>query len=274
MIGDKEVANGPINKQPILTLTGVTIGYPGITALSKIDCEINKGEYIAVIGPNGSGKSTLLKGILGLLPLQSGKITLHLCNEDHPNIKPASLFGYVPQKNRSETTFPVSVKEVVMMGLYAQIGWFRRPQPQHWELVRQSLAKVGMVDCAERHFSELSGGQQQRVIIARALVSNPQIIILDEPTSAIDISAQQEILSILERLNQEEGKTILMVTHDINEIVHFCNKVLLLGGEKKYFFGPPNEILTRETLVSVYGNRIYVYNHNGHPHVLVGDFNL
>jgi ABC-type Mn2+/Zn2+ transport system ATPase subunit len=255
---------------PILSLAGVSLGYPGIVALSEISFTVARGEFVGIIGPNGSGKSTLLKGILGLIPVLEGQIEVSGFNRQ--KIKQfRSRIGYVPQKNRNATKFPVSVAEVVLMGLYAQIGWFRRPQPRHREQVDRSLALVGMEEFAGRSFMDLSGGQQQRVIIARALVADPELLILDEPTSAIDISAHAGILEILERLNREAGKTIIIVTHDINEIVHFCDKVALLD-KRLQAFGTPAEVLTKENLAGVYGARFFIYDHNGHPHILVGDF--
>ena len=254
----------------ILSLTDVTLGYPGVIALSHISFAVQKGEFVGVVGPNGSGKSTLLKGMLGLLTVFGGEIDFH--GFAHNQVKQVrKQIGYVPQKSKNDTSFPALVKEVVAMGLYSQIGWFHSLKRIHWEMVRESLAQVGMADFSERPIGGLSGGQQQRVMIARALVANPSILMLDEPTASVDISAQLSILEILEFLNREKGITIMMVTHDINEIVHFCDKILLLNGETNRF-GIPNEVLTKENLRMVYGDHIYVHEHHGHPHVLVGDF--
>lgn len=260
-----------LQKEPsLIRLDRVSLGYPGTIALSEVSFAVQRGEFIGVIGPNGSGKSTLVKGLLGLIPVYQG--TLELFGESPSKLKSyRAKIGYVPQKNKNETKFPVTVKEVVMMGLYAQIGWFKRPSPQHWKEVDRSLQQVEMAAFADHPFSRLSGGQQQRVIIARALVSRPELLILDEPTNAVDLTAQVGILEILERLNREAGITIFMVTHDINEIVHFCDKVLLLN-KKLCGFGAPDQVLTKERLGPVYGSRVFIYHHNGHPHFLVGDF--
>ncbi|HEX7713159.1 MAG TPA: metal ABC transporter ATP-binding protein [Bacillota bacterium] len=257
-------------QEPLLIVSGVTLGYPGIIALTNITFTVNQGEFIGIAGPNGSGKSTLLKGILSLLPVQSGVI--RYCGyEDRSTRLIRKHIGYVPQKNKTDVHFPALVREVVLMGLYAQIGWVRRPQKIHYQMVLDSLQSVGMADYSEHPIGELSGGQQQRVMIARALVSKPRLLILDEPTAAVDIYAQRSILDTLEKLNREKEVTILMVSHDINEIVHSCDKIILLNRNLSVF-GTANEVLTRENLVQVYGDRIYVYEHHGHPHVLVGDF--
>jgi ABC-type Mn2+/Zn2+ transport system ATPase subunit len=263
--------------QPLLSFSGVTLGYPGVIALHDIDFEIHPGEFIGIIGPNGSGKSTLLKGVLGLLKPMAGEIVFHGDDfsklsglKKHLNLIRRRI-GYVPQKNKNDLHFPATVKEVVLMGLYSQIGWFHPVQKIHREKALESLRMVGMAEFCDRPIGELSGGQQQKVMIARALVSSPDLLMLDEPTASIDVYAQNMILETLERLNREQRITILMVSHDINEIVHFCDKILLLnGGFSK--FGIPNQVLTKENLKSVYGDRIYVHDHHGHPHILVGDF--
>jgi ABC-type Mn2+/Zn2+ transport system ATPase subunit len=259
-----------------LSLSGVTLGYggtissPGVIAVSNISFTVNAGEFVGIIGPNGSGKSTLLKGILGLLKVLAGQI-------GYPGFGEASLslvrqqIGYVPQKSKNDISFPALVKEVVLMGLYSRIGWVRPIRSNHWEKVYDSLRVVGMDEFSDRPIGSLSGGQQQRVMIARALVTDPQLLMLDEPTASVDISAQQEILDTLAKLNQEQGMTIMMVTHDINEIVHSCDKILLINGSFNCF-GTPGEALTKVNLKKVYGDRIYVHDHHGHPHILVGDF--
>ncbi len=258
-----------INEKPLLKLTGVTLGYSGIPTLTEVSFIINRGQFLGIIGPNGSGKSTLLKGILGLLSPLQGEISLFGAGYKKHNIR--KKIGYVPQKSRNEAGFPASVKEVVMMGLYSQIGWLRRPQAIHHQMAEQGLARVGMADLSQRPIGELSGGQYQKVMIARALVNEPELLVLDEPTAAVDISAQRAILELLEKLNREQGMTILMVTHDINEIVHFCDGILLLNGTV-CAFGTPAEVLTKEHLKSVYGDRVFIYDHHGHPHVMAGDF--
>lgn len=257
------------NERPLLELSGVTFGYPGVIALADVNFSLNRGEFVGIIGPNGSGKSTLLKGILGLLKPLTGAVFLFGTDSCQREVR--KKIGYVPQKSRSEADFPASVQEVVMMGLYSQLGWLRRPRPAHRQMVEQSLARVGIADLKDRPIGELSGGQYQKVMIARALVNEPELLVLDEPTAAVDIAAQRGILELLERLNREHGMTILMVSHDINEIVHFCDKILLLNG-RVCAFGPPAEVLTKENLRGVYGDRVFIYDHHGHPHVMVGDF--
>lgn len=259
------------DKRPlVLSLRQVTLGYPGVVAVSEASFDVWRGEFIGIVGPNGSGKSTLLQGILGLLPPRAGEIELLGCRRNHLHHTRGRL-GYVPQKSKCDARFPVSAAEVVLMGLYAQIGWLRRPGREHWRRAHECLEIVGLAAYAGRRFGELSGGQQQRVLIARALAPRPLVLLLDEPTAAVDISAQQSILETIQRLHREQGLTVLMVSHDLNEIVHVCDRILLLD-KRVVGFGAPNEVLTKENLQTVYGNRVFVYDHEGHPHVLVGDF--
>jgi ABC-type Mn2+/Zn2+ transport system ATPase subunit len=253
----------------ILSVSGVTLGYPGVTALSNISFSVKQGDFIGIIGPNGSGKSSLLKGILGLLNIMAGEI--RFCDNRFDISQIRREIGYVPQKSKNDITFPALVQDVVLMGLYAQIGWFHPIKKQHRDKAIESLKLVGMADYAERPIGALSGGQQQRVMIARALAADPKLLMLDEPTASVDISAQQAILETLANLKSEKKMTILMVTHDINEVVHSCDKILLINSSRNYF-GTPGEVLTKENLKHVYGERIFVHDHKGHPHILVGDF--
>lgn len=255
--------------EPILRFSEVILGYPGTVALSGVSFSVARGEFVGIFGPNGSGKSTLLKGILGFLPPLRGEIVVagRRTRELH---RARRLIGYCPQREEPGG-FPATALEVVLMGLYPKIGWIRRPGRDHREKARAALRLVGMEECADRLVGELSGGQWQRLLIARALVAEPEILLLDEPTAAADISAQAAIIETIEGLHRERGLTVLMVSHDINEIVHSCQRVLLLNREM-IGFGPPEEVLTLANLRRVYGNRVFVYHHEGHPHVLVGDF--
>lgn len=254
----------------VLRMDRAALGYQGLAAVSDLSLEISGGEYIGVIGPNGAGKSTFIRGILGLVPLLAGEIAVF----DQPRSALAAVrkkLGYVPQKNAHEKMFPVTALEVVLMGLYARIGWFRRPRREDWDQAYESLSAVGLAGIARIPFDELSGGQQQRVLMARALAGRPDLLLLDEPTAGVDIAARDTILGIIEELNKTRGLTVIMVSHDVNEIVHFCDRILLLN-RRMIGFGRPNEVLTVENLRPVYGARVFIYDHRGHPHLLVGDF--
>jgi ABC-type Mn2+/Zn2+ transport system ATPase subunit len=185
--------------QPLLEVSGLTLGYggtlssPAVRAFTNVSFQVQPGEFVGIIGPNGSGKSTLLKGILGMLPVLNGAIRFNGLMINQRQFRKA--VGYVPQKSKNVLHFPALVREVVLMGLYAQIGWLHYPQKIHREKVMDALHLVGMADFSERPIGALSGGQQQRVMIARALVvAEPQLFVLDEPTASVDVAAQNMIL--------------------------------------------------------------------------------
>ncbi|NLG85128.1 MAG: metal ABC transporter ATP-binding protein [Firmicutes bacterium] len=255
--------------EPLLSLADVSLGYGEKPVLSGVSFAVARGEFVGIFGPNGSGKSTLLKGILGLLAPLEGEIEV-AGYKNRELVRARRLIGYCPQQE-NPGGFPATALEVVLMGLYAKLGWFRRPGRDHRRQAREALEAVGMEEYAEHLFAELSGGQRQRVFLARALVADPAILLLDEPTAAVDIAAQASILVTIERLHRERGLTVLMVSHDINEIVHSCQKILLLH-RGVVGYGPPAAVLTLSNLQKVYGPRVLVYQHHGHPHVLVGDF--
>ncbi|MGQ9778992.1 MAG: metal ABC transporter ATP-binding protein [Bacillota bacterium] len=256
--------------EPLLSLADVSLGYRGKPVLSGVSFAVARGEFVGIFGPNGSGKSTLLKGILGLISPLAGEIVV-AGYKTRELSRVRRLIGYCPQQE-NPGGFPATALEVVLMGLYAKLGWFRRPGRDHRRQAREALQAVGMEEYAGHLLANLSAGQRQRVLLARALVAGPEILLLDEPTAAVDIAAQAAILETIERLHRERGLTVLMVSHDINEIVHSCQKVLLLY-RGVVGFGPPEEVLTLSNLQKVYGQRVFVYEHRGHPHVLVGDFN-
>ncbi|MCL6615325.1 MAG: metal ABC transporter ATP-binding protein, partial [Firmicutes bacterium] len=244
--------------EPFLSLTDVSLGYAGRAVLSGVSFTVARGEFVGIFGPNGSGKSTLLKGILGLLPPLAGEIVVAGYRTQELSRARRSI-GYCPQQE-DPGGFPVMALEVVLMGLYPKLGWFRRPKRGHREQAREALRWVGMEEYGGHLLAGLSAGQRQRVLLARALVGEPEILLLDEPTAAVDIAAQAAILATIERWHRERGLTVLMVSHDINEIVHSCQKVLLLN-RGVVAFGPPEEVLTLPNLQRVYGQRVFVYQH-------------
>lgn len=253
----------------LITLDDVSFGYSGRSVLSGITIAIERGDFVGIIGPNGSGKSTLLKGLLGIVKPLSGSFTI-LGESGHNIIKVRSSLGYVPQRNNVDTKFPATVNDVVLMGTYGKLGLARRPGRLERQKVKEALERVGLSEYGTRHISQLSGGQLQRVLIARALVSDPAILLLDEPTSAVDVTAEQSILSFLESINKEIGITIVMVTHNVNEIVHMANKIAVLNGRLEAF-GHPSEVLNAEMVARVFGGYIQACAHGSSPVLIVGD---
>ena len=189
---------------------------------------MNKGDFAAVIGSNGTGKSTMIKLLLGLLSPSKGEI--FLMGGALSTFKQFSKIGYIPQNSGSSAgTFPATAEEIVMSSLYPQVGFMRIPGKKHRKIVADALEKVGMTAHAKSLISELSGGQQQRVMLARVLVNDPEILLLDEPTVGIDTAAVASLMEILHRLNIEKNVTILMVTHDLSVVAPYLNRVLCLS---------------------------------------------
>jgi zinc transport system ATP-binding protein len=226
----------------VIVLKDVTFAYrPSEPALSKVNLSIQAGEYVGVIGPNGGGKTTLMKLLLGLLKPQRGEITLF--GQPQQGFAERHKIGYVPQRFMSgDFKLPITVAEVVSFG--ALEGGNDR--------VQQSLAQVGMQAFAKRRLSELSGGQQQKVFIAKALASRPQILILDEPTAGVDVSAQDEFYQLLAQLNTEQGLTVILVSHDIDVVVNEVNKLVCINEELVYH-GRPKDFIEKDYLGKLYG---------------------
>lgn len=205
----------------VLETSNLSFAYGEIPVLSHISFGLPQGSFAALIGPNGAGKSTLLKLLLGELTPTAG--TIRLLGQDMGSFHGWRKIGYVPQEGLARhTDFPASVREVVQANLCAEIGLFRFPKKQHRERVERALELVGMEAYGRRLIGALSGGQRQRVLLARALVSMPDVMILDEPTSGMDQKSAEDFYDLLSRLNRNRGLTILMVSHDVERI---CGRV-------------------------------------------------
>ena len=206
--------------EPIIELKDVSFSFGREEILSNVNFVVGKKEYVGIIGANGAGKSTLMRLILGQLTPDKGTVNVN-----------AKGTGYVPQVGGGETgNFPANVEEVVMTGLYNQIGMFRLPKKEHKEKVHDALSLVGMEEYSKRMLSMLSGGQRQRVMIAKALVGDPELLVLDEPLSGIDKEAAEKLYELLNRLNKEYGMTIVMVTHNMEQVSKYTNRFYHVSG--------------------------------------------
>ncbi|MDO5388779.1 MAG: metal ABC transporter ATP-binding protein [Clostridia bacterium] len=215
----------------ILDVKDLSFSYPDKSILHRLSFSIEKGDFLCIIGTNGTGKSTLLKLILNIIQPTEGEI--RILGTPSYKFKDYSKIAYVSQKATSfNRDFPATVKEIVQLGLYSQKGFLKKYTSSDNEKVISALKRVGMYEYKDKKIGHLSGGQQQRVFIAKALVSSPDIIFLDEPTVGIDIKAVDSICCLLGELNKS-GITIVMVTHDISSILYHSNKVLLLSEDGK-----------------------------------------
>ncbi|MEM6672064.1 MAG: metal ABC transporter ATP-binding protein [Planctomycetota bacterium] len=230
-----------------LDVTGLTVAYDSGPVLWNVSMTASAGRLMAIVGPNGAGKSTLLKAILGLLPRVSGRVRAHGID---PADDPARI-AYVPQRATVDWDFPATVLTVVTMGTYGRLGWFRRPGKKEREAALHALRQVDMVDYASRQISELSGGQQQRVFLARALVQDADVYLMDEPFAGVDSVTERSIVTLLKKL-RDEGSAILCVHHDLSTVTDYFDDITLLRREV-VAQGPVERVFTRENVASTYG---------------------
>lgn len=236
---------------PLIEFRGVALGYGDRMVLRSLNFAVGRADFLGIVGPNGSGKTTILRAILGIIQPMAGKIRFEGEDQRRPN------FGYVPQRETLNELFPFSVYEIVMMGRYGKIGPIRRPGPVDRDLVLRSLAEVGMQDLADRPLRSLSGGQKQRTLIARALASEATILVLDEPTNGMDLATEPAIMSLIRRLHQEHGMTIIVVSHMLNLVANYATRLAILH-DSTMEIGPVGQMLTRERLERVYGVPILI----------------
>ncbi|MFA6449670.1 MAG: metal ABC transporter ATP-binding protein [bacterium] len=247
---------------PIVTLENVSFGYGASPALEGVNIHIERGQVFGIVGPNGGGKTTLLKLVADLIKPSSGKITFNLKSGDkNPRI------GYMPQYASVNWSFPVKVSDVILMGLYGELGMFHRPGRRERELAHESAQRIGIDELINRHISELSGGQQQRVFIARALAAKPEILLLDEPAANMDAAAQDMLYNQLEKLRDELGLTVLLVTHDMGVVPKICNQVACVNRIVEVHDKPEN--LTCPITKDYLGTQKEILLHGDFPHRMV-----
>ena len=234
--------------ESLIVSDGCCVQYGEALAIDDVTFSITKGKKIAVVGPNGGGKSTLFKALAGLIPLSSG--SLKIDGLDPLNAK--GMISYIPQKDSLNWNFQLSVKQVVEMGLTDKNTLLSFNHKKNVEKINESLNQVGILDKSEENINNLSGGQQQRVLLAKALIQDSNILLLDEAFSAIDVGAQEDIMKIINGSDLKE-KTILVATHDINNLEDKFDEVLCLN-RHCCAFGDPLEVLTEEVIEEMYGS--------------------
>ena len=242
---------------PIIQVDGLSASYDHKTVLSKVKLTVYEHDFLGVIGPNGGGKTTLIKSILGLHQPDTGKIRFFKQGKEVPEIK----MGYLPQYNTIDKKFPISVYEVILSGLSKQKSLFRRYNDEHHESVRQMIVRMGLEGLEHRAIGELSGGQLQRTLLGRALVSNPEVVILDEPSTYIDKRFETKLYSLLEEINQE--RAIILVSHDIGTVLKNVKTIACVNETVHYH--PHTEVPT-EWLEEHFGCPIEMLGHGTFPH--------
>lgn len=243
----------------LLTFQNVTLAYGRRTILDGLDCSVEDGDLLGLVGPNGGGKTTLLRAVLGVLEPVRGTIQRH---------RPDMRFGYVPQRSNLDSRWPFCALDIVLMGLYRELGLVRRPSREHREEAKAVLDYVAMSAHAERSFSTLSGGQQQRVLLARALITRPDVLVLDEPTGGLDVAGTAQLMRIVEGLHRDRGLTVILSSHDLNAVAnHVARVALVIPGS--FRVGSAEELLTSEALSSLYDVPVDVARVDGRVVVVV-----
>ena len=250
-----------VSVEPGLSLRGVGAGYGDGLVLRGVDLAIPPGTLVGVIGPNGSGKSTLLKAILGLVPVSTGTVLL----DGRPVSEQRDRLAYVPQREAVDWSFPVTAEQVVMMGRYPRVGWLRIPGASDRAAVRDALGRVALANLGAAQIGALSGGQQQRVFLARALVQEASVLLLDEPMTGVDQMTEHLIVDLLTDL-RDAGTTILHATHDLESASEVSDQLCFVN-RRVVAYGPPAETFTPPILHATFGGELLIVHEGEHTHV-------
>jgi ABC-type Mn2+/Zn2+ transport system ATPase subunit len=252
-----------VNDKPIIRFDRVRLGYGRKVILQDVSFAIRQAEFFGVVGPNGAGKTTLLRAILGTLKPQAG--TVSVANQDGTPVR----WGYVPQRDAIDSILPFTAQDVVMMGRYHRIGPVRHPGESDRAAVLRGLQHVGVEALAGRVFRDLSGGQKQRVLIARALASDPDVLVLDEPTNGMDLAARVAMLDLIDGLHEQDRLTVIMVSHQLDDVANLAQQIALV--EREFFqVGSTSTVLTPDNLSALYRVPMHVEHVSGRTVVTVG----
>ena len=239
-----------MSRPPALEIEDLTVAFNSRPALWDVDLQVPEGVLLAIVGPNGAGKTTLVRAALGLIPRAAGTVRIL----GQPGTGARGLTGYVPQRGSVDWDFPTTVADVVMMGLYGQVGWLRRPGARERRRVQEALEQIGIAELATWQISQLSGGQQQRTFLARALVQDAQLYFMDEPFAAVDAITERAIVTLLQEL-RARGRTVVVVHHDLQTVPDYFDQVALLNVEL-IASGPTAAVYSEDNLRRTFGGRV------------------
>ena len=241
-----------------LLIDDLTVSYRGVPALHHVDLDLRCGRCVGLLGPNGAGKSTLLKSIVGLTPVETGRV--HFDAHDHGNTRGGSSIAYLPQRSVVDWDFPLTVRGLAEMGRYPALGGWRRFGAEDRLAVEDALAATRLTDLADRQISALSGGQQQRAFLARAVAQGAHVYLLDEPFTGLDRNAQAVLSELLRSLAQRDGKLVVVSHHDLRTVEELFDDVIFLNGEL-VACGPAREVFTPENIARTYGMEVFTGAH-------------
>jgi ABC-type Mn2+/Zn2+ transport system ATPase subunit len=244
---------------PLIEFKDAQLGYGRDVVLRDVNLRINRGDFLGIVGPNGSGKTTLIRTFLGLLPQVAGVV----------HVEPGLHYGYVPQRETVDTLFPIPVEQIVTMGRYGRVGPIVRPGRAHREIALQALEHVGIADLARRSYRDLSGGQKQRALIARALATQPDVLVLDEPTNGMDLASEHSLLELIRRLHDEDKITVVLITHLLSNVANSARRIAIIS-HARLDVGTREEMLTAERLEKLYDMPVRVENLGGQYAILAG----
>lgn len=246
-----------MNEAPVLEARGLVCGYGDGPVLKGIDFRLGAGDFVGVLGPNGCGKSTLIRAMSGVLRAEKGEVTLSgRPISAMPRREVARQIAVIPQDRAA--LFAFTVLEVVLMGRTPHIGRFEAVRPRDLEVAGWALERTDALHLKDRLITTLSGGERQRVVVARALAQEPRILLLDEPTSFLDLNHQVEIFDLLDELSREHGLTLLCASHDLNVTAEYCDRLVMLQAGRIVAEGTPEEIVTADHIREVYGAEVIV----------------
>lgn len=254
--------SGVPSPAPFVRFERVTLGYGDRPVISDLSFAVEQGDFLGIVGPNGAGKSTILKAMLRLIEPHAGRLIYGA--EVHRDLR----FGYVPQRYSLDDLYPLSVRSIVEMARYSSAGLLRRPGHEDERVVEHALEAVDIRELADRRLGQLSGGQRQRALIARALATEANLLVLDEPTDGMDLKSTHAILGLMRRLNRDEGLTVVFVSHQLNEVANYVDRMLLID-EGRHDWGPVAEVLTAEHLERIYDVSVVVESVGGSSVVVV-----
>jgi manganese/zinc/iron transport system ATP- binding protein len=244
-----------VSDVPAIEVTDLTVAYGATPVLWDVDLTVPPGVLMAIVGPNGAGKTTLIKAILELVRPAAGRVLIH----GRPYEEQRRRVAYVPQRRTVDWDFPTNVLDVVLMGRYGALGWVRRPGRNDRVRALEALEQVGMAHLAHRQISQLSGGQQQRAFLARALVQDARVYLMDEPFAGVDATTERAIVELLQRLRAED-RTVVCVHHDLQTVAEYFDWLTLLN-VRRIASGPVDEVFTDENLRLTYGGRVSFLAH-------------
>lgn len=250
-----------MNREVIVSFENAGVNYGDFNVFKGVTMQVKEAEIVSVVGPNGSGKTTLVRTLLGFVPVAEGTVTVF--GEPPSRLRRSGLAAYLPQEGGHDPTFPVTAYDVIAMGLLSHKGLSERLNSEERDRIFEAVRLLDIESIARKHFGSLSGGQKQRVLIARALARRPKLIVMDEPSTGLDVPAQNDFYALLKNIRAEFGVAVLLVSHDVGMVSSVVDRMLLLNRTIHYFVDP-KEGVEPEVMEQIFGRNMRIIVHDGH----------